>query len=171
MEDEHEDVVSLVLESLEKGEFNSIVFLLEGESEQLVEKIRNQLTNREHLEMFEEAIVERNKNQEKDHFDDKIRNIRAGKENSESSEDNNIYGLLQKPKKKLNKSEEKFGYPFYGVVKSLMISYGDLNPIEKTVKMMHSQVQTLFSKIFDKKIKQKLSSVDTMKYLAKIFSA
>ena len=46
MEDEHEDVMSLVLESLEKGELDSVVFLLEGESEQLVEKIRNSLTNR-----------------------------------------------------------------------------------------------------------------------------
>lgn len=78
--------------------------------------------------------------------------------------------MLQKPKKKINKSEEKFGYPFYGVVKSLMISYGDLSPIEKTVKMMHSQVQTLFSKVFDRKIKQKLSSTETIKYLAKIFA-
>ena len=46
MEDEHEDVMSLVMESLEKGELDSVVFLLEGESEQLVEKIRNSLTNR-----------------------------------------------------------------------------------------------------------------------------
>ena len=36
-----------------------------------------------------------------------------------------------------------FGYAFYGQVKCLMIAYGDLNPTEPSIKMMHSQLETL----------------------------
>lgn len=48
-----------------------------------------------------------------------------------------------------------------------MISYGDANPTEKAIKMMHSQIQTLFSKIFFKTLK--LNSAEIKKYIYKIF--
>ena len=111
--------------------------------------------------------VEKEKEREMDN--DKIRKINADQPKSgEDSEENPISQEIKKRAKAL-KLEERFGYAFYGHVRCLMVAYGDLNPTEQSIKMMHSQLETMKFQIF-KNVPGDYSKPAKMKhYLSQIF--
>lgn len=76
-------------------------------------------------------------------------------------EGESLQTLMRRSKSELN--ENVFNYPFYGVIKRMMCALLDVEPDTETVKMMHSQLQSLFKQLLSEKLLNGLADTLSIK--------